>query len=273
MKFAVNYSPQAVQLLRQGRLQPDRFKCPDWPETIAEASILTPVAVHYNLRIGSGKIRQTNWEKISRLSEQTGTFFVNAHIFPSSDDFPGIPAHTPEPSHFQQVVDQLQRDVETLLEHFAPERIILENVPYQRMQDKVMRPAVEPAVLSSLLEQTGCGLLLDVSHAQISAHFLDIDARDYMDALPINRLREMHFTGVHNLNGVLQDHLLPQEEDWRVLEWALERIRSRAWANPWMLSFEYGGVGKRYEPPALLAADIEALADYGARLQALIRDV
>jgi hypothetical protein len=32
MEFALNYSPQAAQLLQEGRIEIDRYKCPDWPD-------------------------------------------------------------------------------------------------------------------------------------------------------------------------------------------------------------------------------------------------
>jgi uncharacterized protein len=56
----------------------------------------------------------------------------------------------------------------------------------------------------------------------------------------------MHFTGVHQIDGWLQDHLPALEADWQALDWVLERIRSSEWAQPWMLAFEYGGVGGKF---------------------------
>ena len=36
MSFALNYSPCAAKLLRDGEIQVALFKCPEWPELIAE---------------------------------------------------------------------------------------------------------------------------------------------------------------------------------------------------------------------------------------------
>ena len=48
---------------------------------------------------------------------------------------------------------------------------------------------------------------------------------DYLSELPVKHLRELHFTGVHNLDGWLQDHLAALEADWLLLDWVLEHIQ------------------------------------------------
>jgi hypothetical protein len=63
MNLAINYSRQAARLLRDGHILIDRFKCPDWPTLINEASEYSAVAVHFNLRAGSGKLKDTDWRK------------------------------------------------------------------------------------------------------------------------------------------------------------------------------------------------------------------
>ena len=35
-----------------------------------------------------------------------------------------------------------------------------------------MRPSVEPEVITRVVEESGCGLLLDISHARIVANYL-----------------------------------------------------------------------------------------------------
>ncbi len=41
-RFALNYSPQAADLLRAGQIEIDLFKCPAWPDLIAEAQAAAP---------------------------------------------------------------------------------------------------------------------------------------------------------------------------------------------------------------------------------------
>jgi hypothetical protein len=89
-----------------------------------------------------------------------------------------------------------------------------------------------------------------------------MDQRDYMAKLPVERLRELHFTGVHDLDGYWQDHLPALEDDWQALIWVLERIRSGEWPRPWLLAFEYGGIGEKFagrSDPQVIAEQVPCL--------------
>jgi uncharacterized protein (UPF0276 family) len=247
MKFAINYSTQAAALVRQGRITIDLFKCPDWPAMIAEAGQLRPVAVHFTLKAGDGRLHHTHWREVAHLMELTGTPYVNLHLDPRLEDYPGFAVEATDPSQRAQIIECMTSDVYHAARFFGPERLILENVPYRGPAGKAMRPGMEPVVITQIIEEAGCGLLLDISHARIAAAGMNMDERSYMSQLPVNRLRELHFTGLHTLeNGALQDHLEVLESDWPILDWVLERIRSGEWARPWMLAFEYGGVGEKF---------------------------
>jgi hypothetical protein len=120
-------------------------------------------------------------------------------------------------------------------------------------------------VISRVVEATGCGFLLDISHARMAARDLGIDARQYIQALPVQRTREIHITGLQCLagdwlnvaeqsgvdadfiernRGRLLDHLPMTHADWEFFTWSIQQIRSGQWGQPWMVGFEYGGVGK-----------------------------
>ncbi len=246
MYFAINYSTQAAQLVAASRLTIDRFKCPAWPDLVAEASRLRQVAVHFNLTAGRGQLGKIDWMSIKDFLASTGTPYVNLHLESRLDDFPGLPVDTTETGHRQQILARTLKDVQFVAMRFGAERVIIENVPY-RPAGKVLRPSVEPEFIRQVIEETGCGLLLDISHARISAHHLGMDERDYMRQLPVHRLRELHFAGVHDLNGWLQDHLPPLDADWHALRWVMEQLAQGNWPRPWMLAFEYGGVGPKFE--------------------------
>jgi hypothetical protein len=62
-------------------------------------------------------------------------------------------------------------------------------------------------------------------------------------------IKELRFAGVlyNQFLGNWMDHVRITEEDWGWLEWVLEHIRTGVWSCPWMLAFEYGGVGEPFE--------------------------
>ena len=145
------------------------------------------------------------------------------------------------------------------------------------------------SVIRQVIEQSGTGLLLDISHAQLAAHFQDTEFRDYLQGLPLASIREFHVTGVQYFGaewiarlqaqaipaaivsryaGKLIDHLPLTDKDWGILTWAAKQMRSGAWGCPWHATFEYGGVGSSWE--ALL--DQQVLLEQLPKMHSLFHD-
>jgi hypothetical protein len=246
MLLAINYSPEAADLFKDRRIQLDRFKCPDWPDMVADAGRVCRVAVHFSLKAGRGNLPTYDWDLVERLRRLTGTRYVNLHLTPRGKDFPGLAVDGAGPAEIAGVEAALLADIQIAVARFGAENVIAENVPYRRKAGKTLQAAILPDVIRRVVEQTGIGLLLDISHARIAADAIGMDPYDYMNALPVGQLRELHFTGLQPVNGRLEDHLPALETDWPVLEWVLARIRSSEWSRPNMLAFEYGGVGEDF---------------------------
>jgi len=266
MNFAINYSPASVQLLESGKITLDYFKCPDWEWMISEASAYLPVAVHFDLAAGDGRAGEINWGHIWHCLEVTGTPYLNLHLESKIKDFTSsLPLDTVEPAHRRMVYDQVLRDIEMISQHIPTERIILENVPYRGLGGKILRPSVEAEIIHRLLETSGCGFLFDLPHARISAHYLGMTEQEYISQLPMQRIREMHFTGMEWIDGKLTDHLGASEPDWFALEWVFAFLARNEIPRPWLLAFEYGGVGEKFEwrsDPDVIAAQMPRLAAY-----------
>ncbi len=270
MKFAINYSHPAAALLAAGRINLDYFKVPNWPHLIAEAREYCPLAVHFDLDAGSGQLAEkTDWELVERLLNMTGTPHVNLHLDPSAEFYPGMRIDEPEPAQFAEVVERMLADVWAAVKRFGPGHVIIENVPYRGAEGQTMRPAAEPAIISRVIEETGCGLLFDIQHARIAAHYLGIPELDYIQALPMANLRELHFAGLHVIDGKLVDHLPVLAGDWEVLAWVLEQIRDKKWNHPWMLAFEYGGVGG----PFTWRTDGQVMEEQVPKLYEMVKEI
>ncbi len=262
MDLAINYSTQAAELLEQGTIEFERFKTMDWPEMMQAARRHRPIAVHFGLQAGNGRVKTLDWDAAARLLDETGTPHLNLHLEVTSKDYPGIPVDQPPAGDRERIIAHMLKDVRRAVKHLGAERVIIENVPYRGPAEKVFRLAVEPETIQAIVAESGCGLLLDISHARIAAHHLGLDSREYMQQLPVASLRELHFTGLHKLNGRLQDHLSILDSDWPYLDWVLERIHKGEWPRPWLLAFEYGGTGEKFaerSDPAVIATQLPVL--------------
>ena len=130
MKFAINYSLQAAKLLRDGRIEVDYFKLPDWPEEVAEARQLRPTYVHYPLRAGRGRVQVADLDHIERMLGESDTRHVNMHLGPKASDFKNMPLDTRDPADAKRLIDAVRRDVDLVTGRFGAERVILENITW-----------------------------------------------------------------------------------------------------------------------------------------------
>lgn len=246
MKFALNYSPQAAALLDAGQIEIDLYKCPDWPHLIEAAHQQRPVYVHFPLIAGRGNIEKVGWDTIDGLMQSTETPYLNTHLAPHAGDL-NIPLDSRDPAHRRTLIEITQRDIAPLVERYSAECIILENAIWD-LDWSIPRHVLEPEFICEMVYESGCGFLMDTAHAIASARYMGMDARDYISRLPVDRLRELHITGLaQDAAGVWVDHFEMTAEDWELFDWSIDCIRSGAWATPWVIAYEYGGVGPLFE--------------------------
>jgi uncharacterized protein (UPF0276 family) len=272
MHLGVNYSPQAAALFRGGRVALDRWKCSDWPELIAGARTTgLPHYFHFALDAGPGDLDDADLRHVEVACAESATPYVNLHVAVRRADYPGIPPDSRVPADVEAALARTARDVRAVAARFGPERVIVENLPYRGPDGARLRLGQEADFLRRLCAETGCGFLLDVAHARTAARFLGLDERSYLASLPVDRLRELHVSGLlrGEDGGVRDEHMALDADDWALLGWCLDHIRWGRWARPWLLAMEYGGIGPRADwrsDPAVLAAQLP-------RLRALIRDL
>ncbi|GGH74696.1 uncharacterized protein (UPF0276 family) [Pullulanibacillus pueri] len=272
MKFAVNYSNKTKALYEKGKINMDLFKCPDYdfdPELIESARGQAPIYIHFPLNIGQGRLREVEWDNIHRQMEETHTPYVNLHLVGYKQDFPDDQEKGTQ-EFKQDYIEAILMELEAPLKEFSPTQIILENVVWRGPEGKMLKTAIEPEVLSTIVKESGCGLLLDLAHAQMTAQYTGESVYDYLERLPTKHLRELHITGIQaDGTGKLRDSMPMTEEDWRLVGWALSNIRKGKWKCPWVVSFEYGGEGPLFE----WRTDQQVLARQVPKLYRMVRDI
>jgi uncharacterized protein (UPF0276 family) len=275
MKLAVNYSPQAESLVSDQAVAIDLFKCPTpmdpvilstMPDLLVRAAACLPIYVHFPLSAGDGGIKTTAWDDVDRLCAQTGTPFVNVHLRAQARDFPAMTASTKAPSDIEQLTGLFISEVLELTARFGADRVIVENVSYRGADGKVMYACVDPSVIAAVLGETGAGLLLDTAHARLTCDALGMDVAEYVAALPLDRLREVHVTGAQSDGFKLRDSMPMGAEDWKLVEWLMAQIAVGACPAPWAVALEYGGVGPSFD----WRSDAEVIAGNLQRLRELI---
>jgi len=106
--------------------------------------------------------------------------------------------------------------------------VILENMSSLPEPNGRYAPEADPRLLGDVIEATGSGLLLDLAHARIGAQAMQMGVHEFIKLLPLDRLQQVHVSGVRWRAGALFDaHQSLEEEDYALLEWVLERARPR----------------------------------------------
>jgi uncharacterized protein (UPF0276 family) len=72
-------------------------------------------------------------------------------------------------------------------------RVLIENP--SRYLDYVEADMPEPEFLNALARRSGCGILLDINNAYVSAKNLEFDAGRYIDAIDPAHVEEIHLAG------------------------------------------------------------------------------
>ena len=105
--------------------------------------------------------------------------------------------------------------------------VLIENLDY--CPEGAYEHVCDPRFISEVVESTNCALLLDLAHLQVSADWLGIEPLEYADLLPLDRVVEVHLSSPRRLGQRLDDgHFELLEEDFRLLEWVLQRTMPEA---------------------------------------------
>jgi uncharacterized protein (UPF0276 family) len=118
----------------------------------------------------------------------------------------------------EHVAERVRRVQDTLQVPFA-----LENVSSYLTYTESTMP--EWAFLSEIAEKADCGILFDCNNIYVSAKNHDFDANDYVDAMPVDRIVQIHLAGHTDKGSYLldthSDHV--KEDVWALYRRTLRR--------------------------------------------------
>lgn len=236
---AVSDTPLSRALLREGRLQvPVETSGPLVASAVAEfpahAWLLHNSVWDWSLAHPQALGQKDVLAVTRRALEGTRAPWLSVHLGYSA-------AHVAFRNGFQaasatlersQVMTSIVANVNALkTELGAP--LLLENLDYN--PSGAYEHVCEPEVVRAVLDATDTYLLLDLSHAQVSASRLGLTIADYLSGLPLERVRQLHVNGPRLVGDTLRDvHETMRAADYRLLEDVLEYTR------PWAVTLEYG---------------------------------
>lgn len=90
----------------------------------------------------------------------------------------------------------------------------------------------EAEFISSVIRDNDVYMVLDIAHAVITAKNIDMDIYEYLSALPLERVVEVHISAPGVIDSQWRDlHGRPGSEEYEILEFLLARIKP----NPYVV--------------------------------------
>ncbi len=169
-------------------------------ELLSENFILVPHAINLSLGTAEG-VDEDYLGKLAALVNWLDPPWWSEHIAFTRAGGVEIGHLSPLP-RTRQAGDVFSRNVERVSERIHPP-LILENITW--LVDIPGAEMSEAQFVASVADQTGCGLLLDVTNMYTNAVNHGFDASAMLEVLPMDRVVQLHFAGGHTQEGVLID--------------------------------------------------------------------
>jgi len=106
-----------------------------------------------------------------------------------------------------EMFSNISDNVEWLTNRFGSQILIENNNFYKTGAYDLV---TNPEFISEAIVGSGVGFLFDFAHAAVSAHNLGMSFRQYVDALPLDRVKQIHVSSpTLGKDGMLDSHELP----------------------------------------------------------------
>ena len=196
-----------------------------------------PLSVHgVGLSLGTAEdLDSAHLERLARLVERLEPALVSEHLSWSARGGAYLNHLLPLP-YTDETLAVVSEHVARVQERLG-RTILVENPSgYLRFREGTRS---EAEFLAALARRTGCGLLCDVNNIHVTCANLGGEPDDYLAALPIDAVHEIHLAGhaVNDADGrpiLIDDHGSPVAPPvWRLYERALARFGPRPTLIEW----------------------------------------
>ncbi len=182
-----------------------------------------PVTLHsVGLSLGSvDPLNRTYLEQLGLLAQRADATWISEHLCFTSID--GTYTHDLLPLPYTE--ESLRHVIDRIVQvqDFFQSRILVENVSsYIHFADSQIP---EDEFLCAVAEQADCWLLVDVNNIYVNQINHGLNGNEYIDRLPLERIREIHLAGYEDKGDYLLDthNQAVSEPVWRLYERLIRR--------------------------------------------------
>lgn len=183
-----------------------------------------PVALHgVSLNLGGTDALDARYlDRLDQLARRVKLMHLSDHLCWTRHGGHHLHDLLPLP-YTEEVVRHVAARIRTVQDRLG-QRILIENVSsYAEFADSSLR---EWEFLAAVSETADCHILLDLNNIVVSAHNHGFDPQCYLDAIPAQRVRQIHLAG-HSVSGPLHidthDHPV-SDPVWDLYAAALRRF-------------------------------------------------
>lgn len=177
-------------------------------ESVRRDYALTFHSVGMNLG-GTDPLNRSYFASLKQLIDRFEPSFISDHLCWNTVN--GFCLHDLLPLPYEHAIIQHVADRISRAQDLLGHRLLLENVSsYLTYRHSIME---EWEFLIAIAERADCDLLLDVNNIYVSAQNHGFDPLRYLDAIPAQRVKELHLAGHENAGTHLLDtHGAPVHE-------------------------------------------------------------
>lgn len=179
------------------------------------------------LSLGSADgVTNFHLDKIKDLIDQLDPFLISEHLSWSSINGIYLPDLIPIPYN-QESIDIICKNIDKTQNYLKREILIENPSSYIEYKSSNMQ---EYEFLSKICKITGASILLDVNNIFVSCNNHNWDAKNYIDNIPIDSVKEIHISGhsskqIEEVNLFIDTHDdYPKQEVWNLYEYAINRF-------------------------------------------------
>ncbi len=238
MLLACNWSKYLNTLLEKDVANIDYIKSGVYGmfyEKILNMRSKKPVLLHglgYFERTGMNNIEAIDFKHANNLIEKCSSPHLGVHLAIKNSD---MSSNMTDADIYERMSKQVQ-----IFKKNLSVPLLLENCP-DSPEDRIQfdhHPFFDADLISHFLAANDVGFLLDLTHAKITAQYNNLNIKDYIKKLPLNRVAEIHVNGssFDKNNFPIDTHQSMEKQDYELLEWVLQ------YTKPSIISLEYNGI-------------------------------